>query len=83
MRSIEYGISMARVANTGITAFIDPFGRIVKQINLNEASIIDVVLIKNLFPNVYEKYGHFPLIIFLIAMILLLIILKKASNVAR
>ncbi len=46
MRAAEYGIALARVANTGITAYVDPFGRIVKKIDLNDEGVIDVDLIR-------------------------------------
>jgi len=83
MRSIESGISLARVANTGITAFIDPFGRVVDKINLNQSGIIDVDLIKNLAPTIYEKYSYTPLISLVMAMLLFLIFTPKSHNVTR
>lgn len=63
MRAIEEGISLARVAGSGITAYIDPFGRIVKKIGLNEEGMIDVALIKKLEPTIFEKYSYLPLIL--------------------
>lgn len=73
MRAIEYGISLARVANSGITAFIDPFGRVVKKIDLNQEGIIDVAFIESLPPTIYSRYGFLPLILLLIFSILFLI----------
>lgn len=73
MRSIEYGISLARVANTGITAFVDPFGRVVEKINLNQTGIIDVDLIKPLPPTIYENYGYLFLILLILPILLLLL----------
>ena len=73
MRSIEYGISLARVANTGITAFIDPFGRIVDKIDLNQEGVIDVNLIKSLPETIYGKYGYIPLSLLLLTFILILL----------
>lgn len=74
MRSIEYGIPMARVANTGVTAYIDPMGRVVKQIKLNQEGIFDVFLLKKLDPTIYEIYRYSVLAI-LIAIILLFLVL--------
>jgi apolipoprotein N-acyltransferase len=59
MRSIEYGIPLVRVANTGISAFIDPFGRVVDEIGLNEEGIIDVAIIKPLPETIYGKLRSF------------------------
>jgi apolipoprotein N-acyltransferase len=83
MRSIEYGLPMARVANTGITAFIDPFGRIVDKINLNQSGIIEVNLIKSLAPTIYEKYGASPLFLMIIAVILFLTLSLRQKNATR
>lgn len=83
MRSIEYGIPMARVANTGITAFIDPFGQVIDKINLNQFGIIDVNLIEKLAPTIYGKYRYAPLILLVAAILLSLIILPKRHHVTR
>ena len=44
MRSIEEGLALARVANTGISAMIDPCGRILESLPLGTAGVIDVAL---------------------------------------
>jgi apolipoprotein N-acyltransferase len=46
VRAIENGISMIRVANTGITANIDPFGRTVDSLGLGVTGILDAELYK-------------------------------------
>lgn len=73
MRAVEYGISLARVANTGITAFFDPFGRVIKHINLNQEGIIDVNLIKNLEPTIYSLYSFYPLMLLLFSLVIFLV----------
>jgi len=80
MRAIEYGIPLARVANTGITAFFDPYGRVIKKINLNQEGIIDVDLVKNLEPTIYSHYCFAPLIL-LVSFLLLFLFRQK--NVIR
>lgn len=77
MRAIEQGIPLARVAGTGITAFVDPFGRVVKKIDLNQEGIIDVDFIKKFAPTIYVNYGYKPLILLLAVMSLFLITTKK------
>ncbi|MFA5040805.1 MAG: apolipoprotein N-acyltransferase [Bdellovibrionales bacterium] len=41
VRAIEEGMSLIRVANTGISGVIDPLGRIEKKLGVNEEGIID------------------------------------------
>lgn len=83
MRAVEYGIPLARVANTGITAFVDPFGRVMEKIDLNEEGIIDVVLVRNLPPTIYSNCGFVPLILLVLLSFVLLIKKSKNKNAAR
>ncbi len=48
MRAVENGLPMLRVANNGITAFLDPVGRILNKTELNEVAIIDNFIPKKL-----------------------------------
>jgi len=76
-RSVEEGVFIARSANKGISAFIDPNGRVLKSLNTGETGNIELN-----FPNfshvtLFSKHGNkiFFLIIFLY--IFLILILKK------
>ncbi len=55
MRSIEQGVSLLRVANTGITGMIDPLGRLNQFLPLNETGYIDVSVAKPLPPTPYSQ----------------------------
>ena len=41
-RAVENKIPVIRVSNSGITAYIDEYGRIVKKINLNIEGVLDL-----------------------------------------
>lgn len=71
MRAIEQGLPVARAANTGITAMIDPWGGIMRSIGMGEAGFIDAALPLPLPPTFYTRTGDAPLAIFLaIALVL-------------
>lgn len=62
LRSIEQGLPMVRVANTGVSAVIDAYGRVVDSIPLDTADYIDVPLPPARAATVYARIGDGPLI---------------------
>ena len=67
VRAVEQGLPVVRAANTGISAVIDPFGRVRAEIGLGETGIIDADLPKPGPPTLFVQFG----IIIEIAMLLL------------
>jgi apolipoprotein N-acyltransferase len=57
MRAAEQGLPMVRVANTGISAMIDPWGRLRVQLPLNEAGFVDAALPAPLPETFYARTG--------------------------
>ncbi len=64
-RAIEQGLPVARSANTGVSAMIDPYGRILDRLPLNEKGYLDANLPKPLSATIYARYGEIPFLIFL------------------
>lgn len=61
-RAIEQGLPMIRSANTGISAMIDPYGRIIQALGLGQASKIDARLPSALSTTIYARFGDWPAI---------------------
>ena len=80
MRAIEQGLPMARAANTGISAMIDPYGRITQSLGLNEAGYIDASLPKPLKPTFYSKSGDLPITVLLLFVAFTTLLLKMRSR---
>ena len=59
MRAIEEGLPLVRAANTGISAVIDPYGRVVASLGLGREGIIDSALPRPLASlTMFASYGN-------------------------
>ena len=65
-RAIEQGLPVARSANTGVSAMIGPYGRILERLALNEKGYLDADLPHPLSITFYARYGELPLFIVLL-----------------
>jgi len=69
-RSIEHGISLIRSANKGISALVNPIGKVDHVIDSDHIAFLDVKVPKKLSQTTYTKYGesfvYFLIVIFLV-----------------
>jgi apolipoprotein N-acyltransferase len=77
VRAIEEGLPMVRAANTGISAVVDPVGRVIHQLPLGSEGVLDSLLPQPLAPTLYARVGDLPLAVVLAAIGLFGIIRRK------
>ncbi len=77
MRSIEEGLAVVRAANTGISAVIDPWGRITGRIELGHAGTLDANLPLPLGPTLYARFGDQILALLLFATLSLVFVMRR------
>jgi apolipoprotein N-acyltransferase len=57
VRAVEQGLPLVRAANTGISAVVDAYGRILGEIGLGETGVIDAALPRALPPTFFARTG--------------------------
>jgi apolipoprotein N-acyltransferase len=75
VRAIEQGLPMVRAANTGISAVVDPVGRIIARLGLGIEGVLDASLPAATAPTIYTRVGDTPAAIMVAAG--LLIVLRR------
>lgn len=61
LRAVEEGLPLVRAANTGISGVVDPYGRIVARLGLEQTGFLDSPLPAALAPTPYARWGDVPL----------------------
>ncbi len=57
VRAIEEGLPLVRAANNGISAVVDPLGRIVRQLPLGTEGVLDAALPRPIAATIYARFG--------------------------
>jgi apolipoprotein N-acyltransferase len=73
LRAIEQGLPVVRAANTGISAVIDPLGRIVARLDLGVEGVLDSSLPSAIPPTIYVRIGDIPAAIIVFAALMFVI----------
>jgi apolipoprotein N-acyltransferase len=78
LRAIEEGLPIVRAANTGISAVIDPFGRIVARLDLGVEGVLDAGLPNAIPATFYARTGDIPAA--MMVAVTILIVLRRRSR---
>lgn len=65
VRAVEEGLPLIRAANTGISAIVDPYGRVSARLGLGEIGALDGNLSQALEPTPYARFGDTILLVLL------------------
>ena len=79
VRAIEQGLPLVRAANTGISAVIDPLGRVVARLGLGLEGVLDSTLPAANPPTVYARVGDIPAAI-IVALALIIVIRRRMAK---
>ena len=63
LRSVEEGLPLVRAANTGISAVVDPYGRVVAGLDLGRRGVVDSPLPRPLRPTWFAQWGNATLLV--------------------
>jgi apolipoprotein N-acyltransferase len=64
--AIELGLPLARAANTGISAVVDPVGRVLASLPLGTEGVLDAPLPQAIGAPIYARVGDTPATIMIV-----------------
>ena len=79
-RSIEYGKYTLRSANNGISAIIDPTGKAIKKIKINDEGALILKKIKNINKTAFSEFGNKIYFLVILLYIFLIFSFKSFEN---
>ena len=60
LRSIEEGLPLVRAANTGISAIVDAYGRVLDELPVGVDGVLDSKLPAGMRPTIFARFGSLP-----------------------
>ena len=77
LRAIELGLPVLRAANTGVSAVIDPYGRVLDHLPLGTKGTLDYPLPQSLPPTVYARWGDLPMMFLTFCLLIITAFTKR------
>jgi apolipoprotein N-acyltransferase len=81
--AIEMGLPLARAANTGISAVVDPVGRIVNSLPLGSEGVLDAPLPRAIGAPIYARLGDTPAAIMVAVALIIAVRRRFRSEIAK
>jgi apolipoprotein N-acyltransferase len=66
LRTIEEGLPLVRAANNGISAVVDPLGRVVRRLELGRDGVLDSSLPRPIPATIYARFRDVPVMLAII-----------------
>jgi apolipoprotein N-acyltransferase len=80
-RAVEEGLPMVRAANTGISAVVDPYGRVIARLGIGEQGVLDSGLPAALSSTPFARWGELiPLILAALFLALALALVRNRKS---
>lgn len=80
VRAVEEGLPLVRVANNGISAVFDPYGRVVALLDLDEVAVRDAPLPAALPPTPYSRWKDGPFLLGLTGLLVVVALLSRKQG---
>lgn len=79
LRSIEQGLPLIRVANTGVTAVVDAHGRVSASLPFGTMAALDTTIPGALPPTPFSRWGDLPVLLLLAGLALLAMARRRTA----
>ena len=76
--AIELGLPLARAANTGISAVVDPLGRVLNSLPLGTEGVFDAPLPRAIGAPIYARFGDAPA--FVLVLMALIVVVRRRTR---
>jgi apolipoprotein N-acyltransferase len=80
VRAIEQGLPLVRAANTGISAVVDPLGRIIRELPLGAEGVVDSGLPQAIAPTLYVRAGDYIAAALVVGAFILAIVRRRRKS---
>lgn len=68
VRAVEEGLPLVRAANAGLSAVIDPYGRMIRHMGMNRRGVLDAPLPEALPPTLFARYHIIIVLVLMMAL---------------